>query len=125
MSKVAALFLSFFVALGYLTVANSTLAKTTDQPIVVKDSLPAITVVEQIKPPTSTTLLESDKILRYQLRHRYTFNCNGVKYGVIDYNQQFNYTEITLLSGQKLKVGTSCSVKSGDPIHSIYIYQRE
>lgn len=125
MSKVSAFILSFFVMMGVCLLGCSAAEpdrlsviplKSADSPI------PAV-IAEQASPP-GRILIEPDKWLMYQMRHRYTLFCGDTSYGVIDYRRQALNIEAKLLSGQDVALPLTCEVKIGQPTKAIYVYHR-
>lgn len=127
MSKVIAFLYAFIITLTSCYASVATVTSYSDViPIKTKSSFTAIdaVIVEVVVPPRHV-LVETNKILQYQLRHRYTLDCLGDKYGAIDYKINGTKVEsILLLSNQTIEVNSLCSVKKGDPVGSIYIYKR-
>lgn len=125
MSKVSAFLLSIFITLGICLVGCKATADMAPViPLKTKDTAIPVLVAEEAPPP-GKILIESDKVLSYQLRHKYTLSCGEFKYGVIVYQRLPMNIEATLLSGQKVNLPISCEVKIGEPLKSIYTYKRE
>lgn len=128
MSKISAFFCTFIFTLFVCLTASATKPEpiglipipTTASELSVINAV----IVEVVQPPRHV-LVETNKILRYQLRHKYTLNCLGDKYGALDFKLQATKVKtILLLSGQTIEVNKICSISKGDPVGSIYIYKR-
>lgn len=127
MSKVIAFLYAFIITLTSCYASVATVTGYSDViPIRTKSSFNAIdaVIVEVVTPPRHV-LVETNKILQYQLRHRYTLDCLGDKYGAIDFTiEGAKVKSILLLSNQTVEVNSMCSISKGDPVGSIYIYKR-
>ena len=121
MSKAFAFLYTFFITLALCFTANA--AKPKDD-IFTLDKPTLSIVVAELTPPPNRILIEHDKILKYQLRHRYTVFCKNENYGATDFIPNGTTIQsVLLVSGQSLVLNQKCDVKAGNPTKTTYIYK--
>ena len=125
MSKVSALILSFLVTMGVCLLGCSAATQTSKSNIPLTSiDMPMPAIVAEQAPSPGHILIEPEKMLSYQLRHRYTLICDDLRFGIIDYRRQPLHINATLLSGQHIVLPPTCEVKIGQPTKAIYVYHR-
>lgn len=122
MSKVFALFFAFMTTLAVCFLANAGTVQPTTKTLTLDPGAPII--VAEIVATPGHILVEPEKVLMYQLRHRFTFKCGAISYGVINYHREFLNLEVILLSGQKIDIPINCVPSIGEPVKAIYVYHR-
>ena len=120
MSRLSAFFLSFFVTLSALILAECAINQPEERTTTIL-SLPE--VVELASPP-GHILLEPTKAEQYKPRHKYTLRCGDNLYGASGFTKGMFGTHIDLLGGQTILVDGYCIAVKAKPESAIYIYQR-
>lgn len=122
MSRAFAFLYTFFITIALCFTANA--AKPKEDVLSFLDKPTLSIVVAELTPPPNRILIEHEKILKYQLRHRYTVFCKNENYGAMDFIPNGNNIEsVLLVSGQSLQLGQKCDVKAGNPTKTTYTYK--
>lgn len=123
MSKAITFFISILTTLALCVGVGCTIKESKAALPWINPQLPQPVVAEYLPPP-GHVLVENNKILRYQLRHNYTLNCEGKSYAAIRYSTHDDTTHIQLLEGTNIQLKQVCLVRKADPLHTVYIYER-